>query len=393
MGEADGLVGMVQALALANSRQALIDTLKSSARKLIGADGVTVVFRDGDQCFYCAEDAIAPMFAPARFPMAACISGWVMLNAKPVAIPDIQNDSRVPYHLYKHTFIKALGMVPIRSNDPIGAVGFYWDRQYQMSAEETSRAQALADSAAVALQNVQVLENLEERVRERTERLTQINDDLRLFAGNVAHDLRSPLTVIMANSSLLLDDTDPERVEIASDIHRTAEQMSAMLHGLLTLSQVTSAPLSRKSVDLSVLAHDSLNQLQRNDPSRHIEIDVQEHMMASADEALMRIALGNLLNNAWKYTSRHHTPKIRFGLDLTDKGVAYVVQDNGAGFDSKSSKLFTAFKRFHTSEEFAGTGLGLTSVYRAITRHGGALWAESQRGEGARFFFQLPERV
>lgn len=387
-------ISAVQQLALATTRQQVIETLATSARSLIGADGTTVVFRDGDKCFYVHEDAMAPLFAPGRFPIKACVSGWVMENAKPAIIDDVYTDARVPIEVYRPTFVKSMGMVPIRSSAPIGAVGFYWAQSHHMTPDELERAQALADSAAVALQNVNTLENLEERVRERTQQLTQMNQDLRLFAGSVAHDLRSPLTLLIGDAEALQYDDLPieERGELARELMQTALHMNGMLQGLLDLSHVTSRPLALTPVNLSRVAEDSLRLLRSIEPDRNVSASVEPDLAVDADEGLMRVVMGNLLNNAWKYTSRKTSAHIRFGIEQMNSGDAFVVQDDGAGFDA-SALNFEAFRRFHTANEFPGNGLGLATVHRAIIRHGGSMWAESSRGSGARFYFRLPPRA
>ncbi|MGV3623542.1 MAG: sensor histidine kinase [Archangium sp.] len=391
---AQPFISAVQQLALASTRQQVIETLAATARSLTGADGTTVVFRDGDKSFYVHEDAMAPLFAPGRFPINACVSGWVMENSKPALIDDVYADARVPIEVYRPTFVKSMGMVPIRSSAPIGAVGFYWATGHRMTPEELERAQALADSAAVALQNVNTLENLEERVRERTQQLTQMNQDLRLFAGSVAHDLRSPLTLLIGDAEALQYDDLPaeERGALAKELMQTALHMNGMLQGLLDLSHVTSRPLAVGPVDLSRVAEDSVRLLRSIEPERRVETRIEAGLRVDADEGLMRVVLGNLLHNAWKYTSRKSDAHIRFGIEPMNTGDAYVVQDDGAGFDAKNLS-FEAFRRHHTSQEFPGTGLGLATVHRAITRHGGSMWAESSRGSGARFYFRLPPRA
>lgn len=387
-------ISAVQQLALATTRQQVIETLATTARSLIGADGATVVFRDGDKSFYVHEDAMAPLFAPGRFSIKACVSGWVMENAKPAVIDDVYTDARVPIEVYRPTFVKSMGMVPIRSMAPIGALGVYWAQGHHMTPDELERAQALADSAAVALQNVNTLENLEERVRERTQQLTQMNQDLRLFAGSVAHDLRSPLTLLIGDAEALQYEDLPveERGELARELMQTALHMNGMLQGLLDLSHVTSRPLAVAPVNLSRVAEDSLRLLRSIEPNRNVSVVIEPGLAVDADEGLMRVVMGNLLNNAWKYTSRQPSAHIRFGIEPMNSGDAFVVQDDGAGFDAKSLN-FEAFRRFHAANEFPGNGLGLATVHRAITRHGGSMWAESSRGAGARFYFRLPPRA
>jgi diguanylate cyclase (GGDEF)-like protein len=146
--------------------------VRRAARALTGADGATFVLREGDQCFYADEDAIAPLWKGRRFPMSICISGWAMLHRRRVAIEDIYADDRIPHDAYRPTFVKSLAMVPIRSLDPIGAIGNYWAERHRPTEQELGLLQALADSTAVAIARVQLLEHLEQRVAERTAALT-----------------------------------------------------------------------------------------------------------------------------------------------------------------------------------------------------------------------------
>ncbi len=127
--------------------------LHNAARQLVGADGITVVLRHGDHCLYLEEDAIAPLWKGRRFPLRECISGWVMLNASPVVIPDVLNDSRIPTAAYSPTFVRSMAMVPIGREHPIGAVGAYWaSLGYEATPSQLEMLTAIADSAALALQ-------------------------------------------------------------------------------------------------------------------------------------------------------------------------------------------------------------------------------------------------
>lgn len=155
------LVEVVQRLSLARSRDEIQQIVRRAARQLTGADGATWILRDRDFCFYADEDAISPLWKGQRFPLEACVSGWVMLNRQPVVIPDIYVDPRVPHEAYRPTFVKSLAMVPIRTVDPVGAIGNYWATRHHATEEEVQLLQALADSTAVALENVYALEELE----------------------------------------------------------------------------------------------------------------------------------------------------------------------------------------------------------------------------------------
>jgi hypothetical protein len=159
--QARELVGVIQQLSMTRSLAEIQAIVRAGARSLTGADGATFVLRDGEQCFYADEDAIAPLWKGQRFPLDACISGWSMLNRRAVAIEDIYADDRIPHSAYRPTFVKSLAMVPIRALDPIGAIGNYWAVPHEPTDAELELLQALADSTAVAIENVRVYEELE----------------------------------------------------------------------------------------------------------------------------------------------------------------------------------------------------------------------------------------
>src|SRR5262245_36348618 len=174
----EGLVEVVQRLSLARDLPTVQDIVRRAARGLTGADGATFVLRDADRCFYADEDAIAPLWQRQRFPMSACISRWSMLNRRPAVIEDIYADDRIPHDAYRPTFVKSLVMVPIRTLDPIGAIGNYWAAPHRPTEAEVKLLQALADTTAVALENVRVFSELEERVKKRTAELEAANQCL-----------------------------------------------------------------------------------------------------------------------------------------------------------------------------------------------------------------------
>lgn len=173
------LVRAVQELSLARDIETIRNIVRTTARELTGADGATFVLRDGDYCHYVDEDAIAPLWKGKCFPMEICISGWVMLNKQPVVIENIYEDHRIPADAYRPTFVKSLAMVPIRTTQPIGAIGNYWASYHRPSQEDVNLLQALADTTAVAMENVQVYTELEERVHQRTAELELANQEIK----------------------------------------------------------------------------------------------------------------------------------------------------------------------------------------------------------------------
>jgi signal transduction histidine kinase/CheY-like chemotaxis protein len=397
------LITVVQKLSLARDLETIRSIVRRAARELTGADGATFVLRDGDRCHYVDEDAIGPLWKGHRFPLSACISGWAMLNRKPVAIDDIYLDPRIPHDAYRPTFVKSLVMVPIRTVEPIGAIGTYWAHKRHATPEEVSVLQALADSTSVAMEAVDVFTNLENRVQERTEQLHQrsaelerLNHELEAFSYSVAHDLRSPLITIDGFSQLLLENVsapfDRSRQDQLERISGAARRMHSLIDDLLSLSKIIRAPMRRMLVDLSALARETAAVVRERERARKLDLIIAEGVTAYGDPGLLRIVFENLLGNAWKFTSKREVARIEFGVRTEADGrTFYVVKDNGAGFDaSRAKKLFTPFQRFHTQEDFKGTGIGLATVRRVIHRHGGEIWAEAQVNEGATFSFSLP---
>ncbi|MBL1176197.1 GAF domain-containing protein [Pantanalinema sp. GBBB05] len=170
------LIQVIQQLTVARDLDTIMAAVRTAARQLTGADGATFVLRDQDQCYYADEDAISPLWKGGRFPMSACISGWVMLNQQSVVIEDIYADPRIPADAYRPTFVKSLAMVPIRTRDPIGAIGNYWATHHTPTSEQLELLQTLADTAAIALENVQLYAEQEQRIQEHTAQLQKALD-------------------------------------------------------------------------------------------------------------------------------------------------------------------------------------------------------------------------
>lgn len=165
----DSVDDLVLALSMARGLEEIMATVRSRARALVGSDGITFVLRDGDRCYYADEDAITPLWKGQRFPAETCISGWAMINREVVTIEDIYADDRIPHAAYRPTFVRSLAMVPVRRDDPVAAIGAYWARRHQPTSHEVSTLTRIANSAAVAITNVGLIEELvtakEEAVR------------------------------------------------------------------------------------------------------------------------------------------------------------------------------------------------------------------------------------
>jgi PAS domain S-box-containing protein len=238
-------------------------------------------------------------------------------------------------------------------------------------------------------------EELEQRVVERTVNLTAANQELEAFSYSVSHDLRSPLRSIDGFSQALLEDfadkLDAEGQDSLQRIRAASQKMGRIIDDLLNLSKLTRTQMRTERIHISEMAQKILEELRSSDQYRQVQVIVQENLLAVGDSSLLRIALENLLSNAWKFTGKQENARIVFGAERIQGEKVYFVQDNGAGFNMEyGSKLFGAFQRLHQAHEFSGTGIGLATVRRIIHRHGGRIWAESEVGRGAKFSFTLP---
>jgi signal transduction histidine kinase len=237
-------------------------------------------------------------------------------------------------------------------------------------------------------------EQLEQRVAERTTQLETANKELEAFSYSVSHDLRAPLRSIDGFSRVLLDEhskaLNADGRDSLERVRRAAQRMGMLIDDLLKLARVTRAEPNREDVDLSALGREVAGGLQSQNPDRRVQILVMPGLRVHGDARLLRIALENLLGNAWKFTGQRKEARIELGM-TTNSAPVYFVRDNGAGFDmAYASKLFAPFQRLHAVEEFPGTGIGLATVQRIINKHGGRIWAESAVDQGTSFFFTLP---
>jgi len=397
------LVTVVQRLSQARTLDAIQAIVRRAARELTHADGATFVLRDVNLCYYADEDAISPLWKGQRFPMSACISGWAMLNRQAVIIEDIYADSRIPHDAYRPTFVKSLVMMPIRTVEPIGAIGAYWGTRHKATAEEVNLLQALADSTSVAMEAAGLFTTLERRVAERTEELNRrthdlevLNRELEAFSYSVAHDLRAPLITIDGFAQVLKETSaeslNDESLSHLGHIQTAVARMHRLIEDLLGLSKIVRAPMVKTTVDVSAIGREIAQRLHEGSPQRAGAILIAPDLVAQGDPGLIRIVLENLLSNAWKFTSKREHSQVELDTIRGAEGdTVFRVKDNGAGFDPRyATKLFGPFQRCHAQSDFPGTGIGLATVQRIVHRHGGKIWVEAQLDRGASFYFTLP---
>ena len=236
--------------------------------------------------------------------------------------------------------------------------------------------------------------SLEQRVAQRTAELKDVNAELESFSYSVSHDLRAPLRAIDGYSKIIAEQCaaklNPDELRLLERVRVNTQRMAQLIDDLLNLARVARAEIRQQDVDLSEIATDVARTLRESDPNRHAEFIIAPNLRCEGDAGLLRIVLENLLGNAWKYSRKCASTRIEFGSGEQDGRKVYFVSDNGVGFDMKyAGNLFGAFQRMHGPSEFEGSGIGLASVKRIITRHSGRVWADSVVDQGSRFSFTL----
>ena len=367
----------VQQLSCCRDLESVMVVLREIARNLTGADGVTVVLRDGDLCYYAEENAMAPLWKGHRFPMKSCISGWCMLHREQVVISDIYADPRIPYEAYRPTFVKSLAMVPIRSDDPIGAIGAYWADYHQASDKELEIMQAIGDSASVAMANVQLIESLMEANRRKDR-----------FLAMLAHELRNPLAPIRnALHILRLHPDEAVTTERAQQMmERQVRHLAQIVDDLLDVSRITQGKITlhQERLDLTRLIRQSAEDRRGLLNTAGLRLDMQLPQMpvwVKGDSTRLAQVLGNVLDNAKKFTPNGGTVTICLTVDTQEQQAVIVVRDTGIGIEVDIlPHIFETFAQADRSLDRSrgGLGLGLAVAKGLLELHNGTIEATSE---------------
>jgi len=427
---ADRLIAAIQELSLAGDLDTIAEIVRRTAREISGADGATFVLRDGELCHYVDEDAIGPLWKGRRFPMHACITGWVMKNRRAEAIENIYADRRIPADVYRPTFVKSLVVVPIRTVDPIGAIGNYWASPHKASAEEIRSLQALADATAVAMDRARLHQELEQRVRERTAELEAANRRLAaetkerreaeqnlqtreaearsvrlqrdhlaaVLASGMAHELNQPLSAVntyigFALKMLRGDGGASAGIELVDAMEKAeAENWRAVKTVRKFREALRRGEPDLRAIDLNAVIRSAAALLEEEAREAGIALylDLDDSLQAvrcDRDQIdhvvlnLMRNALDAMREAASRGSLQVRTRPARRGF------MQVSVIDDGPGLSGEvRDNLFTPFY----TNKAKGLGLGLSVSRNIVEAHGGELWADCDRQSGAAFHLTLP---
>lgn len=392
----NNLVRVIQDLSKVRSLPEIISIVRTAARRMTGADGATFVLRDSGFCFYADEDAIGPLWKGKRFPMSACISGWAMLNKKPVAIPDVFDDPRVPVEAYRPTFVKSLAMMPVRRFEPIAAIGIYWAKKHRATELELAILQALADTTSVAIENVNLYNSLQERIRE-LEAAHKIKDE---FLMLISHELRTPLNSIMGWSEMLVIEEGADKEPFLTGlqaIHRNSKLQCRVVDRLLDASYITLGrfEIQKDNLNFLTIVEAVMVDAELAASKRRVQLVFEDKTTCAlmlGDGPRLRQMVESLIDNAVKFSSEGGVVKVT--LEHEGPSVCMRVRDEGVGIEDQAQSFL--FNRFSQTENYltrshGGLGLGLTIARSIIEAHHGQIEVFSAGlGQGAEFKVSLP---
>lgn len=377
------LIDLVQRLSLATTQGEITTTVTRAIRRLTDADGATFVFKEGECCYYADEDAIAPLWKGRRFPLAQCVGGWAMDNGRTVVIDDIRHDNRLPQADYRPTFVRSLAVAPVRTNAPIAAIGAYWATAKHPAEADIAMLQAIAHAAALALQNLELVNSLKAAAETKARLLTA-----------VGHDLRQPLQSLTLFAGVLEGEaTSPTAKAAVAQINAAVDRMANLLGSILALAELGSGTIT---VHRSEVAVDSLLAPLEAEMAPQAEAKgiglrrVPCSAQISTDPGLLSAILRNLITNSIRYTSRG---RVVVGARRRGKDVTLIVGDTGIGIEAaKQAMIFEEFYQVgNSARDFAsGTGVGLAIVRRLVDILGHRIQVRSIEGRGSLFTVTVP---
>lgn len=387
---------VIQSLSMAQTHNEVFSIISRAAKELTGAQGAAFVLRDkDDQCYYTDEVSIAPLWKGQRFPMHYCISGWSMVHKQAAIIPDIYNDPRIPVDAYLPTYIKSLAMIPIRPAKPMGAIGTYWDKQHQATEQEIKVLTALANSTAIALENLQLLSDLKEA---NSALLTSLRakDE---FLSLASHQLRTPLAALklqlqLTQKQILNSEATPSGIlsKAFDSSLQHIENLTSIIGELLDVSQIrlNRLEINPSEFDISEVIRNTVDSYQNQLKKVGCDVIVEAHekIVGKWDQQRIEQIINHLLSNMAKHAAGH-SGSVR--VKSSGEKVSITVEDRGPGIPKETqTKIFERFERATAYTQSAGLGLGLYITKKLVEAHNGNLFLISREGMGTQFIIDLP---
>ena len=386
-----------QRLSLARSIPEITEIARKVARELCGADGATFVIREGDLCHYVDEDAIEPLWKGKKFPLKECISGWSILNGNVAVIEDIYSDERIPHAAYRPTFVRSLVMVPIRQHKPLGAIGNYWAKEFKPGEECVIQLRALANLVSIALENVQLVQELKAS-NEVLQGALRTRDE---FLSIASHELRTPLSSLKLQIQMLAREVDSDtnssalngKLKSATDLSlRQINNLAKLVENLLDVSRIRlqKVELHLTEFDFTQAIRDAVEQMSPQMSVSKLQpiLKLQGGIIGKWDETRIEQVVTNLLSNACKYAPMSTvtiTTKVEHGCAIL------IVEDNGPGIRKEHhERIFEQFERDAGKSSVGGLGLGLFITRRLVEAHHGRIRVQSEEGRGASFIAEFP---
>jgi signal transduction histidine kinase/ActR/RegA family two-component response regulator len=387
------LISAVEELASADSAEAVGRIVRSTARWLTGADGVCIVLREGERVRYLDEDAIGPLWKGEVFPIEDCISGWAMTHRQAVVIDDVYADPRIPIAVYTPTFVKSMIVVPVRPDDPIGAICAYWAREAGPSAKALAALETIARVTAVALENVRLNAELRDAL-ERAEAANRAKSD---FLATMSHEIRTPLNGVIGAADVLAKTlVTPSQLEMLEIMRESGSDLERILSDILDFSrmQAGGVEIQVRPFHLAELVREVGSNFAKAFHDKGVLLQVaispSAERMVSGDPVRIRQILHKLVGNALKFTVEG---RVDIAVGSGDDGRTFLsVSDTGVGFDpAEKNRIFGGFEQGDASRTrvHGGVGLGLAICRRLADLMDARLEADSKLGEGSVFALTL----
>ncbi|HYG84925.1 MAG TPA: ATP-binding protein [Azospirillum sp.] len=365
------ILSLIHYLSSCTTIEAVMASVTETARSLLHVDGVTFILRDRGKCYYADEDAIAPLWRGQRFPMEACISGWCMIHREAVAVEDIYQDPRIPTDAYRPTFVRSLVMAPVRSIDPIAAIGAYWGEQRSFTPDDLERQQAIADAAALAIANLE-LRQTQETLQQALEKISAMDAEKDLLLHEVHHRIRNDFQIVL---TLLQMARTSQHGSVEEVVETTTERIAILsrVYGRLRRDGTARLVDTRSFVEGLVedlgLAMTGLRPLA-------VEVYAEAADVGVSTSVALGLIINELVTNALKYAFPDNRPG-RLVVTFRRDGDAYVltVVDNGIGMTSDTPK---------------GTGLGGQLVQQFAQQLGGTLEIRNRQPSGVQAVLRFP---